>query len=858
MKRLLFLLNIILVATVAIAQQGNPPAGMPGGAMFPGSMTGQVYGKIVDADGKPVADVSVMVMGTVPDTLTKKMKDVLLTGGVTKANGDFRFSDIPLRGALKLKISALGFAPAEQAISFGKGAGNLSKDLGNIKLTKEIVQLETVTVTASKPLIRMDGEKKIFSVEKDIVSAGGTAIDVMKNVPSVQVDIDGNVTMRNAQPQLFLDGRPTTLTLDQIPANTIESVEVITNPSAKFDASGGNAGILNIVLKKNKKTGYNGNLQAGIDKYGAISGGGDISLRQQKFNFTANAMVNQNKGRSTGSTDRINFAEVPATSIFQSTNNRNKGQFMFGRVGFDYFATNRTTISIGGVKVRGEMNPSDFMATTTDSLYEGGTTSSYSERNTSGNRIFNGTGLQLGLKQLFPREGEELTADLNIFSGKNSANSLYHTDFFTTKEEGISGSQEQKLVNAGKNRFITIQSDYVRPLKGKAKIETGIRAQLRNTATDIDNYLLNQGTNEFQLLENASTHYKNSDNVYAAYVSVSNTIKSFGYQVGLRAESSEYNGEITNTGESFTNKYPVSLFPSVSLNQQLNNNQQLQFSYSRRINRPNFFQLIPFTDYTDPLNITRGNSNLVPEFTQSLEITYSKTFAGNHSFLASAYYKYTDNLITRYQEMQYDNVLEKEVLVNSFINANSSRSFGVELTSVNPLAKWWDMTTNINLYNSKINTEEKTGTATGDMWSMFGKWNNTFKLPKSFNIQLSATYQSKTNLPVNQNTGFGPPMMSAMSASQGYIKSNYGVDIAIKKSFLKNNAVSATLSFNDIFRTRKMQQYSYNDYFRQDVSRLRDPQMVRFTLAYRFGKVDMSLFKRKNMKGMNEGMQSME
>ncbi|KIC89744.1 TonB-dependent receptor [Flavihumibacter sp. ZG627] len=851
MRQLLFLICISILSVSAFAQ---PPAGRAPGAGMPGAMTGTVYGKITDSDGKPLADVSVVLLQSKKDSASGKPKDILVAGLATKANGDFSFADLPMAGSLKLKISALGFAEQEQSISFGMGG--IMKDLGNIKLDRQAQELSGVTVTAAKPLIRMDGEKKIFSVEKDLVSAGGTALDIMKNVPSVQVDIDGNVTMRNAQPTIFLDGRPTTLTLDQIPANSIESVEVISNPSAKYDASGGNAGILNIVLKKNKKTGYNGNLQTGINKYGAITAGGDLSLRQQKFNFSANAMYNQNKGRSTGSTDRFNFAETPVTNIFQDNSGRNDGAFMFGRLGFDYFATNRTTISLGAVKVRGEFNPTEMISTSTDSLYSSGTTNSYSERSTASGRTFNGTGLQLGIKQLFPRDGEEWTADINYFGGKNNGNSLFHTDNFTAKGGAVADFQEQKMLSEGNMNFITLQTDYVRPLKGKAKIETGLRAQLRKTENNIDNYLLDVAANEFVLAPDATSHYKNTDNVYAAYISVSNTIKNFGYQFGLRGESSSYEGELVKSGATFSNKYPISLFPSLSLSQKLNDDQQLQLSYTRRINRPNFFQLIPFTDYSDPLNITRGNSALVPEFTQSLEMSWTKTFTGNHSLLASTYYKYTNNLITRYQDLQYDEVLGKEVLINSFINANNSRSYGMEFTAVNPLSKWWDMTTNLNLYNSKINTDEVQGADQDAMWSLFGKWNNTFKLPKSTSIQLSATYQSKTNLPINQNSGFGPPMMQSQSASQGYISANYGIDIAIKKSFLKNNAASATLSFNDIFGTRKMKQYSYNEFFSQQYLRLRDPQMIRLTFGYRFGKIDATLFKKKNMKG--DAMQGVE
>ena len=196
-------------------------------------------------------------------------------------------------------------------------------------------------------------------------------------------------------------------------------------------------------------------------------------------------------------------------------------------------------------------------------------------------------------------------------------------------------------------------------------------------------------------------------------------------------------------------------------------------------------------------------------------------------------------------------------MVNSFINANSSYATGAELTSINNLAKWWDITTNINVYNSKVTAASGKEQQQDDLWSWFGKVNNNFKLPKNFTIQLSADYQSKTNLIANKGgNNFGPPGMSqAQSAAQGYIKAFYGVDMAVKKTFLKNNAASATLSFSDIFRTRVNEQFSQSRYFIQNYSRLRDPQMVRLTLTYRFGQMDMSLFKRKNLKADSEGTQ---
>src|SRR5688572_2963663 len=261
---------------------------------------GHIYGKITDSAGASLTDASVLLLQSRFDTVTKKTKEVLLKGATTKNNGEFSFSELPVFGQLKLKISATGYKPFEQTVSFQmkmdagtmpKGgndpaqamaaisnmASAFEKDLGNIKLETDTKQLQNITVVSSNPAMKLDIDKKVFNVDKNIVSAGGTALDVMRNVPSVQVDIDGNVTLRNASPQIYIEGRPTTLTLDQVPADAIESVEIITNPSAKFDASGGNAGILNIVLKKNKKNGYNGNVNVGVDKRGAINGGASLN-----------------------------------------------------------------------------------------------------------------------------------------------------------------------------------------------------------------------------------------------------------------------------------------------------------------------------------------------------------------------------------------------------------------------------------------------------------------------------------------------------------------------------------------------------------------------------------------------------
>ena len=864
MKKIIGLLVLAMLSLAASAQfPGQGPGNGKGG---PAMNMGHIFGKVVDSIGKPIPDASVIVMQKKFDSSSKKFKEILVKGSSTKSNGEFDLEELPVFGELKLKISASGYSMLEQSISFMSkpGAGNapgpgampsFDKDLGKVKMNVDVKQMGVVTVVASKPLVRLDADKKVFNVEKNIVSAGGTALDVMKNVPSVNVDIDGNVSVRNAAPQIYVDGRPTTLTLDQIPADAIESVEVITNPSAKYDAAGGSGGILNIVLKKNRKTGYNGNVRAGVDRRGAMNAGGDFNLRQGKFNLNASLMASQNKGVSTGNTNRTNLLDTPQTHIYQSNYNKTMGGFIFGKLGIDYLATNKTTLSLSAIRVHGEFKPYENIDINTDSLYNTGKISSYSNRISNSERIFNGGGLVFGMKHTF-KPGEDWTVDANFFGGKNSNSALYTTNYYSNVTGDLYDTEKQKVQGSGSDRNFVIQTDYTKPLGTKTKLEAGLRAALRSRKNLQDNYIFDPGTGEYVLVTAATSNYTNQDNVYAAYAIVSSSIKNFSYKLGLRAESSNYNGELLSTKDQFKNSYPISLFPSVYLTEKLSETQTITLSYSRRVNRPNFFQLIPYTDYTDKLNITRGNPNLVPEFTQALELSYLKTFPHNNTLLGSIYYRHTDDLITRFIDEEENPLNGEPVLINTYINANSSYSAGAEVTSTNYLNKWWDISTNLNIYNSKINTTNVTELSQPAMWSWFAKFNSNFKLPSKFTAQLSATYQSKTNLAVSQGGGMmGPPGFGqAQSSSQGYIAAFWGVDLALKKTFLKNDAASVTLSFSDIFRSRINTQHSESIYFVQDYSRIRDPQMVRLNFAYRFGKMDVSLFKRKSQ-GTGESVQ---
>lgn len=865
----------IVLTSLAQAPAGQPAGGQPGAKGAPGARQappsiGRAYGKVVDSTGQPIQATAVVLKSTV-DPTTKKKKLVLLKGMDTKANGEFDFEDLPIVAPLVIRISATGYktqdvpvtimpaqaantpAPAGQSSANPyAGIPSFDKDLGIVKLAADVTQLQAATVTAKTPPMKLELDKKVFNVAQNIVSAGGTGIDVMRNVPSVNVDIDGNVTLRGSTPTIFVDGRPTTLTLDEIPADAIESVEVITNPSAKYDASGGGAGILNIILKKNRKQGYNGSISAGVDSHGAPNALVGFNLRQGKINITANGMYNGMNGKTVGNTTRYTYLS-DTTRLLQGDLSRNKGHFLFGQIGADWFVTNKTTLSASYIRVGGHFTPTDASHIETDTLSYLGNTTGYSLRNSIGDRTFTVNGVQSGMKHLFAKKGEELTADFSFFDVNATLSELYTTNYFAGQPgSNIAAVTQQQTIGTSTPHFYTIQSDYTDPLGEKTKLEAGARASIQKLGNDNNTYTLD-GKGGRTLDSLGVSDYTSNNNVFAAYVNFTSAIKNFGYALGLRAESSNYTGDLLNNGQHFHNNYPVSLFPSIFLSQKFKHDQELQLSVTRKINRPNFFQLIPFTDYSDTLNITRGNPALVPEFTINSEMTYMWTFPHQNTLLVSGYYKYTTHLITRYQDSGL-NPIGEPILINTYENASNAYTVGGEITSQNTLTKWWDISVNVNVYDAHINTNNLNEVSQPALLSYFGKFNSNFKLPANFTIQLTAIYQSKTQLPVNLSSQqFGPPNSNTQSSSQGYIKSYYGFDLALKKTFLKNQAGSLTVSMTDIFRTRWSDQYSTSQFFTQEYNRLKDPQLVRVVFAYRFGKMDLNLFKRKDMN--SSGMQ---
>ncbi|MEL6134865.1 MAG: TonB-dependent receptor plug domain-containing protein, partial [Bacteroidota bacterium] len=391
MQKSVFLVWLLILTTVTSVMAQYPPSGgRPGGkgGFDPSKiMIGRLYGKVVDENGKPMAYANVQLMGKKFDRATRTLKDTLWAGQFTQKNGEFNMEKLPIIGEFDLIISFLGYAKISQKVDFGMkrpggqggakpqgrpggfGGGfnpaNFEKDLGKIVLIQEGVTMDEVSIEATASTTKLALDRKIYRVDKDLSTIGGTAEDALRNVPSISVDLDGNVSLRNGSPQIFIDGRPTTLTLDQIAADEIETIEVITNPSAKYDAGGGTAGILNIVLKKERRLGYNGSIRFGGDTRMGYNVGGNFNIREGKINIFGSGGVNSFRSIGDALTERENLV-APMSSLVQTSNDTTRGTFARLRGGFDYLMDNRNTLTISGSWVQGRILPNSQLINTTE------------------------------------------------------------------------------------------------------------------------------------------------------------------------------------------------------------------------------------------------------------------------------------------------------------------------------------------------------------------------------------------------------------------------------------------------------------------------------------------------------------
>ena len=481
---------------------------MPMDPLLRAGFQARLYGKVVDADNKGIGAATVEVFMQSKKAGASAAYDSLIAGMLTKNNGEFIFENFIMPDSFIINVSNLGYAAHSQVVrlsSVNRSGKVPSLDLGNIKMEREATSLQEIKIVGTKPTLQMGIDRKVFTVEKSITSTGGTAIDVMRNIPSVTVDVNGEVQLRNASPQIFVDGRPTILTLQQIPADDIEKIELITNPSAKFDAAT-SGGIINVVMKKSKRNGFNGIANVGAGFPEVLTGNLSLNLRQGKMNYFASGNYNQSGGVARSEAQRQNRDNGVATDYFnQETLTDINRRFTSVRFGADYFINNRNTLTFSQNFVNGKFsndeNQDQEFLDANKELYQLG------ERTSLATSNFKRSNTQLNYKHDFPKSGHQFTADITYNTG-NGSNATPISNYYYLPDGSVA-KEPNFIRNDGTNENdqLTIQADYENPINDSSKIEMGLRAFINDNTNILNSYsLINGGEVKLPLSTNVDIY----------------------------------------------------------------------------------------------------------------------------------------------------------------------------------------------------------------------------------------------------------------------------------------------------------------------------------------------------------------
>ncbi|MCF8267131.1 MAG: TonB-dependent receptor [Ignavibacteriales bacterium] len=811
MQKLIILILLISIEIFGQAEKENKP----GRASSPAD--GRIFGTVIDSlSSRPIEYSNVSVF---------RIKDTsLVTGGISNTEGNFELTRL-LPGAYFVKVSFIGYHDYKIDSLFIR-PGKTDLDLGRIFLSSGAVNLDEIVVKSEKEMVNYTLDKKVINVEQNIASSGGTALDVLQNVPSLTVDVDGAVYLRGSSTITFLiDGKPSTLggtntdVLTQIPASSIESIELVTNPSAKYDAEG-TAGIINIILKKKQDAGYNGNLSlnAGTkDKYNISASG---NLREGDFNFYGNYDARLNKSLSTGTTARNNFTGV-SSLIRQDFNSLfDFNMHNFG-IGTDYFPDNRNTISLSlKYRLMKFGGGSDLGNRTFD---QAGTLLSFTDRSSDSERDVDAVSSTLSYKYVFEKRKQELTADL-IYNDFGSGRTEDISQNYFTSPSIASSELFQKTNSDNSSRMLTIQSDYFTSPDDKSKIETGFRVSMREQTSANSYYDFMPASNSWAFNNALWNQFDYKENINAVYGTYTGEFSGIGYSAGLRAEQLNVKASFINTGTETRNS-DIGFFPSAYLSYKFSPVDEILLNYSRRVDRPSGRELNPFVDISDSLNIRAGNPNLQPQYINSLEFGYS-TMSGKTSYSATLFYKETNDLIAVTTKL-----LSSGATFTTYENIAYLQSYGLELLNTLPINDWWRLNSNLSFFRTNITGNGSNfNDVSADSWTL--KINSGMTIWEDIQLQIIGNYNSPS---YSASMGWGRTMVSGQTKIDGF----YFVDLALRKDFMQRK-LSVTLRFTDLFNSRSFNSQTDGTDFSSLSRRVSDSQIAYLGISYNFssGKIE--------------------
>lgn len=797
--------------------------------MFANETDGKIKGIVMDGElGGPLEFVTVQVKA--------KGSDKIVQGSVTGSDGNYTIGGLK-KGEYVVTFSYIGYEEVSKNISISSDNQILS--LGELTLAEDANQLGEVEVVAKRPQMRFEIDRKVFDATQDIAAEGGSASDLLSNIPSVEVDNEGSVSLRgNSSVTIWINGKASGLTadnqadiLDMMPAGDIKQVEVITNPSARYSPEG-TAGIINIILKDDRKPGYYGSVKVGADTDGGYQASGNINYSSSKVDAYANLNYRNREFKGGGITSRLNTTDN--SFLDQTNDSKRQHNNWFGRFGVTWHITKSDDLAFNVTGMTGGGDNSENIHY--NSIDSQKNTIYTSDRITNGDSDMKMYNLELNYVHKF---SENSNIDLMVSNNqwRRDGMNIFRQSTVYTDPSQTANPLYQTQENEIKDKTWEVQADYTNKISDMARIEAGYKGTFQRNASPVDTYT---GTTAEDIRQDESLYnrFLYNQDVHALYMTYGGKWNKLSYQAGLRGEywrvdtrsldfDQEFNGKASETFE----KDYFKLFPSAFISYALPKNNELQVNYTRRLRRPWGGQLNSFRNISDASNISFGNPELTPEYSHSFELNYIKSWESGHTLSLSGYYRSTDDVIQRIRFLN----TEDNVMYTTSENVAKSQASGLEIVGKDKLFKILDLTTTVNLYYSKLDgfSYLPQGAETpviGDTDESFA-WNvrmiANFSLPWGVSLQGTGNYNSKQLM------------------AQGHREPNYSVDLGLRKSFLSDKL---TLSINarDLLDSRKFRTVTAGDGFWQDSENWRGGRRVGFTLTYNFGNMNKKKDKSKS------------
>jgi len=806
-KALLLFIALLFIVSILEAQRGNKKTRVSGG--------NKIIGKVIDSsDSKPI-EYSNLVLLMAEDSTQ-------ITGTITNDIGEFLIDGIRPNEYL-LKISFIGYE--SEFIENIKFTGKLNVlDLGIITLTPIAYELDGATVIANKSPVEYHIDKKVINVSGQNTSISGSAVEVLENVPSVEVDIEGNVSLRGSGSfTLLIDGRPTILdpndALQQIPASTIENIEIVTNPSAKFDPEGV-SGIINIIMKKRGEyVGVSGivNVNVGLDE--KYSGDVLASYKTNGYSFYLGGDYRNHKYPGTGEERRITFNDG-FDSYLNSTNTNSrfrKGYNFSGGADLIFDQKNALGLSFRYGDRSGTRNSNvnfhEFtIPFTTEEEYK-----NISEGERGGDRFSS----SINYKLKFDQDKHEISADISY--QKRNGEEYTLNEYYD--EDGLLTSG-RKNTEDGPSERIRAKLDYSLPLGELSYLEAGIQSEIGQSEDDSKSFIIDENNN--YLFQDEFSYLVNYDrNIHSIYSIFNSKIKKFGYQLGLRTEYTDRLIKLSGIGEKSTIKR-WDYFPTIHTSYSLNELVQFMASYTKRIRRPRGYYLEPFLTWEDQNNVRRGDPDIEPEYINSFEVAY-QTHIDEVILSIETYYRERKNKIERIRSL-YDT----DVTLTTVANVGKDQTLGTEFMVDADLFKIWNLTLLGNLSQYKLEGNYNGNDFSRDNFNWSLRLNSTFNISENTKLQFNGRYSG--------------PSVSAQAEYEGY----FSADLSVKQN-LWQKKLALTLQIRDIFQTSKREGTTFGQGFESYTLWERKSPVVMLNIS-----LNLNNFKQKRDRSTQNGREDLD